>query len=153
MPGKARCPGIPRAAGMPGEVRRPGMPPAADTSGRSISRMSRVPLDLAILADNGLRRGRTTGTCATAAFKAALMLILRQEAVAEVTVSLPDSRYYLSVPIKEVKRLEDGSARAAVIKDAGDDPDCTDRAVIFVLVRINNRGELRFLAGSGVGTV
>ena len=115
--------------------------------------MSRAPLDLAVLADNGLRRGRTTGTCATAAFKAALMLILRQEAVAEVTVSLPDSRYYLSVPIKEVKRLEDGSARAAVIKDAGDDPDCTDRAVIFVLVRINNGGELRFLAGSGVGTV
>jgi cobalt-precorrin-5B (C1)-methyltransferase len=115
--------------------------------------MSRVPLDLAILADNGLRRGRTTGTCATAAFKAALLLILRQEAVAEVTVSLPDSRYYLPVPIREVKRLADGSARAAVVKDAGDDPDCTDRAVIFVLVRINNRGELRFLAGSGVGTV
>jgi cobalt-precorrin-5B (C1)-methyltransferase len=115
--------------------------------------MSRVPLDLAVLADNGLRRGRTTGTCATAAFKAALLLILHQEAVAEVTVSLPDSRYYLPVPIREVKRLPDGSARAAVVKDAGDDPDCTDRAVIFVLVRINNRGELRFLAGSGVGTV
>jgi cobalt-precorrin-5B (C1)-methyltransferase len=115
--------------------------------------MSRVPLDLAVLADNGLRRGRTTGTCATAAFKAALLLILRQEAVAEVTVSLPDSKYYLPVPIREVKRLADGSARAAVVKDAGDDPDCTDRAVIFVLVRINNQGELRFLAGSGVGTV
>ena len=115
--------------------------------------MSRVPLDLGVLADNGLRRGRTTGTCATAAFKAALLLILRQEAVVEVTVSLPDSRYYLPVPIREVKRLADGSARAAVVKDAGDDPDCTDRAVIFVLVRINNRGELRFLAGSGVGTV
>jgi cobalt-precorrin-5B (C1)-methyltransferase len=110
-------------------------------------------LDLAVLADNGLRRGRTTGTCATAAFKAALMLILRQEAVEEVTVSLPDSRYYLSVPIKAVQRLDDGSARAEVIKDAGDDPDCTDRAVIFVLVRVNNRGELRFLAGPGVGTV
>jgi cobalt-precorrin-5B (C1)-methyltransferase len=115
--------------------------------------MSRIPLDLAVPADNGLRRGRTTGTCATAAFKAALLLILRQEAVAEVTVSLPDSRYYLPVPIREVKRLADGSVRAAVVKDAGDDPDCTDRAVIFVLVRINNRGELRFLAGPGVGTV
>jgi cobalt-precorrin-5B (C1)-methyltransferase len=115
--------------------------------------MSREPLDLAVLADNGLRRGRTTGTCATAAFKAALLLILRQEEVAEVTVSLPDSRYFLSVPVREVKRLADGSARAAVVKDAGDDPDCTDRAVIFVLVRINNQGELRFLAGPGVGTV
>jgi cobalt-precorrin-5B (C1)-methyltransferase len=115
--------------------------------------MNRVSLDLGVLADNGLRRGRTTGTCATAAFKAALLLILRQETVAEVTVSLPDSRYYLSVPIREVTRLPDGSARAAVIKDAGDDPDCTDRAVIFVIVRINHQGELRFQAGPGVGTV
>jgi cobalt-precorrin-5B (C1)-methyltransferase len=57
------------------------------------------------------------------------------------------------VPIRAVKQLPDGSARAEVMKDAGDDPDCTDRAVIFVLVRINNLGELRFVAGAGVGTV
>jgi cobalt-precorrin-5B (C1)-methyltransferase len=115
--------------------------------------MSRMPLDLAVLADNGLRRGRTTGSCATAAFKAALLMMLRAETVSEVTVSLPDSRYYLMVPVREVRRLEDGTVRAEVVKDAGDDPDCTDKAVIFVLVRINNRGELRFLAGAGVGTV
>ena len=115
--------------------------------------MSRMALDLTVLADNGLRRGRTTGTCATAAFKAALSMILRGESVSEVRVSLPDSRYYLVVPVREVRRLEDGAVRAEVVKDAGDDPDCTDRAVIFVLVRINHRGELRFLAGAGVGTV
>jgi cobalt-precorrin-5B (C1)-methyltransferase len=115
--------------------------------------VNRVALDLTVLADNGLRRGRTTGTCATAAFKAALLLMLRRETVTEVSVSLPDSRYCLPVPIHEVKWLADGSVRAAVVKDAGDDPDCTDRAVIFVLVRINNRRELRFLAGPGVGTV
>jgi cobalt-precorrin-5B (C1)-methyltransferase len=115
--------------------------------------MSRMALDLAVLADNGLRRGRTTGTCATAAFKAALSMILRGESVSEVRVSLPDSRYCLVVPVREVKRLQDGAVRAEVVKDAGDDPDCTDRAVIFVLVRINHRGELRFLAGAGVGTV
>jgi cobalt-precorrin-5B (C1)-methyltransferase len=115
--------------------------------------MSRMSLDLAVPASNGLRRGRTTGTCATAAFKAALLLMLRQQTVTEVEVSLPDSRYLLLVPIREVERLDDGSVRAAVIKDAGDDPDCTDRAVISVHVRINHRGELRFLAGAGVGTV
>jgi cobalt-precorrin-5B (C1)-methyltransferase len=115
--------------------------------------MSRMPLDLTVLADNGLRRGRTTGTCATAAFKAALLLILRDETVSEVRVSLPDSRYYLVVPVREVKRLEDGAVRAEVVKDAGDDPDCTDRAVIVVLARINHHGELRFLAGAGVGTI
>jgi cobalt-precorrin-5B (C1)-methyltransferase len=115
--------------------------------------MSRAPLDLTVLAENGLRRGRTTGTCATAAFKAALLSIVRQETATEVRVSLPDSRYCLVVPIQQVTRLADGSARAAVVKDAGDDPDCTDRAVIFVLVRINNLGELRFMAGTGVGIV
>jgi cobalt-precorrin-5B (C1)-methyltransferase len=115
--------------------------------------MSREPLNLAVLAANGLRRGRTTGTCATAAFKAALLLMLREETTTQVRVSLPDSRYYLEVPIREVTRLADGAARAAVVKDAGDDPDCTDHAVIFVLARINNLGELRFIAGSGVGTV
>jgi len=115
--------------------------------------MSREALDLTVLAENGLRRGRTTGTCATAALKAALLLLLRQESVTEVTVSLPDSRYYLLVPIRDLQRLDGGAVRAAVVKDAGDDPDCTDRAVIFVVVRINNQGELRFIAGPGVGRV
>src|SRR5690242_2596307 len=121
--------------------------------GCRVARMSRVPLDLTVLAENGLRRGRTTGTCATAALKAALLLLLRQQRVTEVTVSLPDSRYYLMVPIRNLQRVEDGAVRAEVVKDAGDDPDCTDRAVIFVVVRINNHGELRFSAGPGVGTV
>jgi cobalt-precorrin-5B (C1)-methyltransferase len=118
-------------------------------------------LDLTVPAENGLRRGRTTGTCATAALKAALLRLLRQETVTEVSVSLPDrhgaaesaSKYFLTVPIREVRRLDDGAVRAAVVKDAGDDPDCTDGAVISVLVRVNHRGELRFRAGPGVGTV
>ena len=115
--------------------------------------MSRVALDLSVLAENGLRRGRTTGTCATAAFKAALLLMLREEKTDEVSVSLPDSRYCLRVPVRSVQRLADGGVRAEVVKDAGDDPDCTDRAVISVLVHVNNAGELRFLAGAGIGTV
>jgi len=125
--------------------------------------MSRVALDLTVPAENGLRRGRTTGTCATAALKAALLLLLRQKTVTEVRVSLPDRpapegsspdpKYFLAVPVRELRRLEDGAVRAAVVKDAGDDPDCTDRAVIFVVARINHRGELRFIAGPGVGTV
>jgi cobalt-precorrin-5B (C1)-methyltransferase len=115
--------------------------------------MNRVALDLSVLAENGLRRGRTTGTCATAAFKAALLLMLQQQKVAEVAVSLPDSRYFLRVPVRDVQRLADGAVRAEVVKDAGDDPDCTDRAVIWVQVRINHCNELRFFAGAGVGTV
>lgn len=115
--------------------------------------MSRVPLDLTVPAENGLRRGRTTGTCATAACKAALLMLVRQQTAAEVMVSLPDSRYCLLVPICEVAPINDESVRATVVKDAGDDPDCTDRAVISALVRINHLRQLRFMAGPGVGTV
>jgi cobalt-precorrin-5B (C1)-methyltransferase len=115
--------------------------------------MNRVPFDLTMPADNGLRRGCTTGTCATAAVKAALTLLLRQQSITEAIVNLPDSRYFLRVPVREVKRIDDVTVRATVVKDAGDDPDCTDRAVISAVVRINNQGELRFIAGSGVGTV
>lgn len=115
--------------------------------------MGREALDLGVLADNGLRRGRTTGACATAAVKAAMIMLARDEQVAEVDISLPDPRYYLTVPILRVQRLADGGVRADVRKEAGDDPDNTDGAVIFAVVRPNDTGEIRFRAGEGVGTV
>ena len=113
----------------------------------------RRPFDLAALAPNGLRRGRTTGSCATAAVKAALLLLLRGEVANEVEVSLPDPDYYLVVPVEHVERLADGSVRADVKKFAGDDPDNTDGATIFAKVAINHQGEVRFLAAEGVGMV
>ncbi|GCB04419.1 cobalt-precorrin-5B (C(1))-methyltransferase CbiD [Ralstonia sp. SET104] len=113
----------------------------------------RRPFDLATLAPNGLRRGRTTGSCATAAVKAALMLMLRGEVVSEVEVSLPDPDYYLVVPVMNVERLASGAVRAEVKKDGGDDPDNTDGATIFAEVTVNHGGEIRFLAAEGVGTV
>jgi cobalt-precorrin-5B (C1)-methyltransferase len=113
----------------------------------------RRPFDLATLAPNGLRRGRTTGSCATAAVKAALMMMLRGEVVSEVEVSLPDPDYYLVVPVMSVERLASGAVRAEVKKDGGDDPDNTDGATIFAEVTVNHGGEIRFLAAEGVGTV
>src|SRR5207249_3986549 len=71
---------------------------------REVAAMNREALDLTVLAENGLRRGRTTGTCATAACKAALLLLLRNQSVTEVRVSLPNSRYYLAVPIHDLQR-------------------------------------------------
>lgn len=118
-----------------------------------ISDRQRRPFDLAALAPNGLRRGRTTGSCATAAVKAALLLLLRGEVVDEVEVSLPDPDYYLVIPVAHVERLADGSVRADVKKYAGDDPDNTDGATIFAKVAVNHQGAVRFLAAEGVGMV
>ena len=52
--------------------------------------------DLKRLAKNGLRRGYTTGTCATAAVKAALLKLVCHETPPEVRVTLPDSLQYLA---------------------------------------------------------
>ncbi|MHA6896844.1 cobalt-precorrin-5B (C(1))-methyltransferase CbiD [Ralstonia pseudosolanacearum] len=113
----------------------------------------RRPFDLATPAPNGLRRGRTTGTCATAAVKAALLRLVCGETVDAVEVSLPDPDYCLEVPIARVEPLASGAVRADVLKYAGDDPDNTDGATIFAEVSVNHAGEVRFMAAPGVGTV
>jgi cobalt-precorrin-5B (C1)-methyltransferase len=110
------------------------------------------PFDLSVLAGNGLRRGRTTGSCATAAVKAALHLLLRGERPTHVAVALPGRVYYLVVPVQGVMMKEDGTVRAEVLKDGGDDPDSTHGATIFAEVARNQAGEVRFFAGPGVGT-
>jgi cobalt-precorrin-5B (C1)-methyltransferase len=114
--------------------------------------LRRAEFDLSVLAENGLRRGRTTGSCATAAVIAALALLLREEQRQKVEVSLPDGHHYLVVPIQAVRRLDDSTVRADVLKDGGDDPDNTHGATIFAEVRRNDCGELRFFAAAGVGT-
>jgi cobalt-precorrin-5B (C1)-methyltransferase len=114
--------------------------------------LQRAQFDLCVPADNGLRRGRTTGSCATAAVIAALALLLREERRQKVEVALPDGRHYLVVPIQALRRLDVATARADVLKDGGDDPDNTHGATIFAEVRRNDCGELRFFAAAGVGT-
>jgi cobalt-precorrin-5B (C1)-methyltransferase len=107
--------------------------------------------DLSAPAANGLRRGRTTGTCATAAVKAALCLLLQGERCNQVNVTLPDGNHYLVVPIQNLCWLDPKTVRAEVKKDGGDDPDNTHGATIFAEVRRNNTEQIRFFAGKGVG--
>ncbi len=108
--------------------------------------------DLSVLAPNGLRRGRTTGSCATAAVKVALYLLLHGERHPQIQITLSDGVHYLSVPIQDSYWLNEQTVRAEVLKDGGDDPDNTHGATIFAEVRRNDKGEVRFFAGNGVGT-
>jgi len=114
--------------------------------------LERAEFDLTVPAPNGLRRGRTTGSCATAAVKAALTMLLRGERIDKAEVSLPDGKHYLLVPIQDVRQLDGERARAEVLKDGGDDPDNTHGATIFAEVARNDVDEIRFLAATGVGT-
>ena len=114
--------------------------------------LERAEFDLTVHAPNGLRRGRTTGSCATGAVKAALMLLLQDKSITQAEVSLPDGRHYLLVPIACVTRLSPDKVRAEVLKDGGDDPDNTHGATIFAELTHNDCGEIRFFAATGVGT-
>jgi cobalt-precorrin-5B (C1)-methyltransferase len=99
-----------------------------------------------------LRRGWTTGACATAAAKAAFSALLTGDFPDPVTITLPGGETP-AFALAEA-RLEGGQAIAAVVKDAGDDPDVTHGALIRVRVACLPPGSgLRFLAGQGVGTV
>jgi cobalt-precorrin-5B (C1)-methyltransferase len=79
--------------------------------------------------------------------------MLRGKYSGQIAVTLPDKQHYLVIPIQAVYWLDAQSVRAEVIKDAGDDPDNTHGATIFAEVRRNHLNEIRFFAGSGVGTV
>lgn len=115
--------------------------------------MVRRLFDISLPAPNGLLRGYTTGTCATAAVKAALIRLLHGQTVQTVDISLPDPEWYIPIPLIQVQDLGDGTVRAEVLKYAGDDPDNTAGATIFAEVRCNHLGKLRFIAAEGVGTV
>jgi cobalt-precorrin-5B (C1)-methyltransferase len=99
-----------------------------------------------------LRRGWTTGACATAAAKAAFMALRTGSFPDPVTIALPGGER----PAFALARSEfvEGGAVAGIVKDAGDDPDVTHGALVLATVRPLPAGSgIRFRAGPGVGTV
>jgi cobalt-precorrin-5B (C1)-methyltransferase len=102
--------------------------------------------------DPPLRRGWTTGTCATAAAKAAYSGLLTGAFPDPVEVTLPNGErpaFALAVT-----RRDADCATAGVVKDAGDDPDVTHGALILATVRRSKPGSgVIFRGGEGVGVV
>ncbi|WP_085309054.1 cobalt-precorrin-5B (C(1))-methyltransferase [Planktotalea arctica] len=105
--------------------------------------MSRKP-------DIELRRGWTTGACATAAVQAALGGLWEGRVPASVQITLPRGE----TPVFAIERSEigEGWACAAIIKDAGDDPDVTHQALIEARVEVSQGGVV-FKGGTGIGQV
>lgn len=98
-----------------------------------------------------LRSGFTTGSCATAAAKAALTALILGEEQQVISFYLPDGEE-MTLPVAHTE-IETDSATATVIKDAGDDPDVTNGCSIVVTVKLSNQTGIRFLQGEGVGRV
>ncbi len=99
-----------------------------------------------------LRRGWTTGACATAATRAALERLWGGRFPERVAITLPrGERPEFALAHRAAGR---GWAEAGIVKDAGDDPDVTHGALVIARVAPAKPGEgVVFRAGPGVGVV
>ena len=109
--------------------------------------------DLPVSKKTSLRTGYTTGTCATAATKAALSTLVNGEKLSKVNVSLPKDKQ-ITIDIAWIKHEGDKSVTAAVIKDGGDDPDVTNGAEVCATVSLSDTSSKIVIdGGMGVGRV
>lgn len=102
-----------------------------------------------------LRSGFTTGACAAAAAKGAVVALLRGQAPVAVEIPFPDHTRR-SFSLHSCSAQSD-CASASILKDAGDDPDVTNGAEIIASVTMQEPTrageEIAIQAGQGVGTV
>jgi cobalt-precorrin-5B (C1)-methyltransferase len=98
-----------------------------------------------------LRTGWTTGTCASAAAKAAVTALRDQAGQACVEVALPGGRR-VRFPVESCA-YDPRQATAVVVKDAGDDPDVTHGAHLTARVRWRAEPGVGLEGGEGVGVV
>jgi len=98
-----------------------------------------------------LRTGWTTGTCASAAAKAACLLLVDGTPPRWVEVALPSGRR-VTFAVHAADRVG-AAARAVVVKDAGDDPDVTHGAHLTATVSWLAGPGVEITGGEGVGVV
>ena len=98
-----------------------------------------------------LRCGYTTGSCATAAAKAAATMLLTGERVDSVRIDTPKG-IVLSLEPLEVEQTAD-YVSCAIRKDSGDDPDDTNGILVFAKVEKVSEPGVHIEGGVGVGRV
>jgi cobalt-precorrin-5B (C1)-methyltransferase len=99
----------------------------------------------------GTRTGFTTGACAAASAKAATRVLTRGALLSEIETTLPN-RQRVTFALARCERRGEG-ALASVIKDAGDDPDCTHGAELVAEVVLRHAPGIELRGGAGVATV
>jgi cobalt-precorrin-5B (C1)-methyltransferase len=98
-----------------------------------------------------LRYGYTTGSCAAAATKAALLMYLNQKKLETIEISTPKG-WPLDLILHD-QAFDQQEASCSVIKDSGDDPDVTNGVKVFSKITPSDQEGVQFAAGIGVGTV
>jgi cobalt-precorrin-5B (C1)-methyltransferase len=99
----------------------------------------------------GHREGFTTGACAAAAAKAATRVLVRRQLLEAIESTLPNGRHHTFA--LERCELAEHMAVCSILKDAGDDPDCTHGAEIVAEVQFASGEEILLVGGDGVATV
>ena len=99
----------------------------------------------------GHREGFTTGACAAAAAKAATRVLVRGQLFEAIESTLPNGQRHTFA--LERCELLDEVALCSILKDAGDDPDCTHGAEIVAEVRFAGEDAILLEGGVGVATV
>lgn len=101
----------------------------------------------------GTRKGFTTGACSAAAARAATIGLLNGQVPKQIESLLPNGQR-VKFDVTEGS-ADSNHAHAVVIKDAGDDPDCTHLAHITVDVEYlpEQPDEIQLCGGDGVGTI
>ncbi|WP_352420206.1 cobalt-precorrin-5B (C(1))-methyltransferase CbiD [Proteiniborus sp.] len=98
-----------------------------------------------------LRYGYTTGSCATAASKAAAKMLFSQRILDSIEIDTPKG-WKLELKVEEPS-FSPGSATCCIEKDAGDDPDSTDGLKIYAEVTRNHEKKINLTGGVGIGIV
>ncbi len=99
----------------------------------------------------GQREGFTTGACAAAAAKGATRVLARGELLETIETTLPNGRRH-TFALERCERHGD-VAICSIVKDAGDDPDCTHGAEIVAEVTLRPEPEIELRGGEGVARV
>lgn len=98
-----------------------------------------------------LRCGYTTGSCAAAAAKAAVMMLLGANHLKQVMLMTPKG-IELRLNIEDCVQKE-GAVKCAVRKDGGDDIDATNGILIYAEATCIDKKEVVIKGGRGVGVV
>ncbi len=100
-----------------------------------------------------MRYGFTTGSCAAAAAKAAVYMLLTGKEKKEISIETPKGIIYHAKLVNI--HCNEREASCAVVKDGGDDPDVTSGLLICAKVTQEPGNGLEILidGGSGVGRV
>ena len=98
-----------------------------------------------------LRCGYTTGSCATAAAKAAAVMLLTGERIEIVRIDTPKGIVLNLEPLEVI--LTDDYVCCAIRKDSGDDPDDTNGVLVYAKVEKISEPGIKLCGGIGVGTV